>query len=87
MAGSAASTWQLQDAKNRLSEVVRRAHDGPQTITLRGRPEAVVLSLAAYRALTEPQRSLVDVLRRAPEPLSDLVEERSDDQTLRDVGL
>ncbi|MCL2091764.1 MAG: type II toxin-antitoxin system Phd/YefM family antitoxin [Micrococcales bacterium] len=87
MAGLAASTWQLQDAKNRLSEVVRRSQEGPQTITLRGKPEAVVLSLEAYRALTEPRPSLVDVLRRAPEPLTDLIEKRSDDQTLRDVGL
>jgi antitoxin Phd len=35
--------WQLQDAKNRLSEVVRKAREGgPQVITLRG-DEAVVV--------------------------------------------
>ena len=39
------STWQLQEAKNRLSEVIRRARDeGPQTITVRGEPAAVVSS-------------------------------------------
>ena len=37
--------WQLQEAKNRLSQVVDSAlHDGPQTITLRGKPAAVVVS-------------------------------------------
>ena len=29
--------WALQDAKNRFSEVVKRARaEGPQTVTLRG---------------------------------------------------
>ena len=38
------SSWALQDAKNRLSEVVERAlHDGPQTITRRGKDTAVLL--------------------------------------------
>ncbi|NHQ61006.1 type II toxin-antitoxin system Phd/YefM family antitoxin [Chlorobium sp. BLA1] len=42
-------TWQLQQAKNHLSEVVRNAlHDGPQTITLHGTPAAVVLSFDEY---------------------------------------
>lgn len=38
-------TWQLQDAKNRFSEVVQRARrEGPQIVTLRGGQAAVVLS-------------------------------------------
>ena len=86
-AASAASTWQLQEAKNRLSEVVRRSQESPQTITLHGKPSAVVLSLEAYRALTEPRRRLVDVLRSAPAPLADIIGERDDDETVRDVGL
>ena len=40
----AGAKWQLQEAKNRLSEVVRKAqHEGPQTITLHGRDAAVVV--------------------------------------------
>jgi prevent-host-death family protein len=43
--------WSLQDAKNRFSEVVRRARrEGPQTVTLRGERAAVVLSAADYDA-------------------------------------
>ncbi|HMO96003.1 MAG TPA: type II toxin-antitoxin system Phd/YefM family antitoxin [Tepidiformaceae bacterium] len=39
------STWQLQEAKNKLSEVIRRAREeGPQTITVRGEEAAVVSS-------------------------------------------
>jgi prevent-host-death family protein len=42
--------WQLQEAKNRLSEVVRLAQsEGPQTITVRGEDAVVVVSAAEYR--------------------------------------
>jgi prevent-host-death family protein len=38
--------WPLQDAKARLSEMVRRARDeGPQFITVHGKPAAKVIGL------------------------------------------
>ena len=38
-------SWQLQEAKSRLSQVVDHAlREGPQTITLRGKPAVVVVS-------------------------------------------
>lgn len=38
-------TWQLQEAKARLSEVVRLClHEGPQMLTVRGKEEVVLLS-------------------------------------------
>ncbi len=44
--------WTLATAKNQLSEVVRKARDeGPQTITVRGRDAAVLISQDAYAAL------------------------------------
>ncbi len=47
------ATWQLQDAKTRLSDVIERARsEGPQTITRHGAERAVVLSIEDYRALT-----------------------------------
>jgi prevent-host-death family protein len=47
------SAWKLETAKARLSEVVRQAAaDGPQTITVRGAPSAIVLSPSDYRRLT-----------------------------------
>lgn len=59
--------WQLQDAKNRLSQVVERAvHDGPQTITLRGKPTAVVISFEEFRRLNAPQESLTGFLKKSP---------------------
>jgi antitoxin Phd len=39
------ATWQLQEAKARFSELVKRAReDGPQHVSVRGAPAVVVLS-------------------------------------------
>lgn len=44
-------TWTLAQAKDQLSEVVRRAVDqGPQTISVRGKETAVVMSKAEFEA-------------------------------------
>jgi prevent-host-death family protein len=59
--------WQLQEAKNRLSELVRRAREeGPQVITLRGRDAVVVVSANEYGKLSRPRGSLVDFFRKSP---------------------
>jgi prevent-host-death family protein len=59
--------WALQDAKNRFSEVVQRARrEGPQTVTLRGKRTAIIVSAADYDALTRNQRSLVDDILSGP---------------------
>lgn len=45
-------SWQLQEAKNRLSEVVKAAKaKGPQIITVRGKEEVAVVSIAELRRL------------------------------------
>ncbi|HEX8980424.1 MAG TPA: type II toxin-antitoxin system Phd/YefM family antitoxin [Parasulfuritortus sp.] len=60
-------SWQLQDAKARLSEVVKSANtEGPQEITLRGQPAAVVLSAEDYARLTGKKTGLVEFLRKSP---------------------
>jgi len=44
--------WSLQDAKNSFSAVVEAASKGqPQTVTKRGRPAVVVLSVTEYDRL------------------------------------
>lgn len=59
--------WQLQEAKNRLSELVRKAREeGPQVITLRGRDAVVVVSATEYGKLSRPRGSLVDFFRKSP---------------------
>ena len=82
--------WQLQDAKNRFSELVRRAREeGPQTVTLHGKPAAVVLSADAYTALTTPRPSLTEYLLSEPawpDDMVELINDRARD-TGRDVEL
>lgn len=62
-----ARIWQLQEAKNKLSEVVDEAlTDGPQVITKRGVETAIVLSYADYRKLLLNQQKLSDFFRESP---------------------
>jgi antitoxin Phd len=59
--------WQLQDAKARFSEVVKSAAtEGPQEITVRGKPAAVVLSKDEYQRLIGQKPTLADFLRQSP---------------------
>ena len=63
----AGSRWQLQEAKNRLSEVVRKAqHEGPQTITLHGKDAAVVVSAKQFANLPRRKGTLLDFFRKSP---------------------
>jgi prevent-host-death family protein len=65
------ATWQLQEAKNRFSELVERAvNSGAQVITKHGRPVAVLISKDEYERLAHPRprEKLVDILRRCPAP-------------------
>ncbi len=48
--------WQLQEAKNRLSAVVKAAQAQAQLVTVHGQAAAVVLSPERYAALLEGQR-------------------------------
>lgn len=59
--------WQLQEAKARLSEVVRSSErEGPQEISVRGEVTAVLVSKAEFDRLKRRRPSLVAFLRRSP---------------------
>ncbi len=61
------TTWQLQSAKARLSELVKHAgEDGPQHITVHGQPVAVVISRDLFDRLSGNHTSLVDFMRHSP---------------------
>ena len=65
--GNSMIKWQLQDAKNRFSELVRKAREeGPQVITLHGRDAVVVVSAKEYGKLSRPRGNLVDFFRKSP---------------------
>jgi prevent-host-death family protein len=45
-------TWQVQDAKQRFSELVQQALDeGPQLVTRRGKPAVVIVAADKYESL------------------------------------
>lgn len=69
--------WQLQEAKQRFSELVRSAHDeGPQIVTRHGEEVAVVLDIAEYRRLTGATVDFKEFLSSAPD-LTELEVDRS----------
>jgi prevent-host-death family protein len=73
------STWQLQQAKTRLSEVIEEAQtNGPQIITRHGAARAVILSFKDYHALTAHQPDFLQYLLSGPK-LDDLETERDHD--------
>ncbi len=68
-------SWQIQEAKNKLSEVVEDAIEkGPQILTRRGVEVAVVLSYPEYLKLKKKQVPLSEFFRQSP--LADLDLER-----------
>jgi antitoxin Phd len=60
--------WQLQEAKNKFSQVVNDAlHHGPQVITKHGVETAVLLSYADYQQITvQQQQKLSEFFRNSP---------------------
>lgn len=84
-------TWQMQDAKARLSELVKcAAKDGPQNITVHGQSVAVVLSHEAFAALKgthAAQQSLVDFMQNSPLHNLDEVVFSRDKSTTRETAL
>jgi prevent-host-death family protein len=59
--------WQLQDAKNRFSEVINKAlRDGPQVVTRRGKKTVVIMSVEQYQSLIKPKMNIVDFFQESP---------------------
>jgi prevent-host-death family protein len=59
--------WQIQTAKARFSELVERTlREGPQIVTRRGKPVAVMVPVEQYRRLRTGGRSLKALLAAAP---------------------
>jgi prevent-host-death family protein len=60
--------WQVQDAKQRFSELMRTAHaEGPQVVTRHGQEIAVVIDIADYRHLTGENAEFKDYLQSGPD--------------------
>ncbi len=60
--------WQLQEAKQRFSELIRSVEaDGPQFVTRHGEEVAVVVSIAEYRHLRNAGQDFKAFLQSAPD--------------------
>jgi prevent-host-death family protein len=60
--------WQVQDAKQRFSELLRSAHaEGPQVVTRHGQEVAVVIDIADYWHLKGDVPEFKDYLRAGAE--------------------
>ena len=67
MTSSAPDHWQIQDAKQRFSEMIRAVtSEGPQVITRHGEDVAVVVDIAEYQRLTRPSVDLTGILLGGP---------------------
>jgi prevent-host-death family protein len=56
--------WKLEDAKARLSEVVRLAGtNGPQLVTIRGQEAAVILAPEEYKQLLPKPKGRLPLVR------------------------
>lgn len=77
--------WQLQEAKNKLSELVEAAlHGGPQLITRHGVEAVVVLSYGEYQKITASQKKLSEFFQESPLVEAELDFSR-DTSEIRDV--
>jgi prevent-host-death family protein len=72
-------TWQLQEAKAHLGEIIRLCvQQGPQLL-VQGKEEAVLISKHDYEKLTGSKPSLWDFMTQSPLKGLDIICER--DQT------
>ena len=79
-------SWPLQEAKNRLSQLVVNAQQGkPQYITKRGQEAAVLISMEEYRRVHQPAKPFNEFLIAAP--LVDDIETERMPASLRDIEL
>lgn len=63
-----ATCWQLQEAKQRFSEVVRQAlEEGPQVVTRHAREAVVVVSAQYYRRLLASGPDFKEFLEKGPD--------------------
>jgi prevent-host-death family protein len=71
--------WQMQQAKAKFAEVVKRASsEGPQVVTYRGADAAVIVSIEDYHRLEAKRPSLVEYLMSGPKLDDETIDEIND---------
>jgi len=79
--------WQIQEAKNKLSELIERSQkEGPQVITKHGKDIAVLISADEYQCIKKRTDNLVEYFMKSP--LAGKIEiNRNKDNNLRKIKL
>jgi antitoxin Phd len=77
--------WQMQEAKARFGELVRKAgSEGPQVVTYRGVDTAVIVSMEDYKRMQPNKKSFVDHLFSGPkldDEIVDMINDRPREMT------
>ena len=61
------NVWQLQEAKNKFSNLVDKArHDGPQVVTKHGKESVVIIAVEDYQKLNKPASDLISFFKNPP---------------------
>jgi antitoxin Phd len=82
------STWQVQEAKNKFSQVLEQAETEPQVITRHGRKAGVLISYAEYcRRTNASKRTIRGLYAAAPTFETDELDFQRDRDTGRDIRL
>jgi prevent-host-death family protein len=81
------NVWQLQEAKNKFSSLVDKAHhDGPQIVTKHGKESVVVIAIEDYQKMNRPKSDLLSFFKSSP--LFDLnIDLTRDKRSSRDIEL
>jgi prevent-host-death family protein len=81
------NVWQLQEAKNKFSNLVDKArHDGPQVVTKHGKESVVIIAIEDYQKLNKPTTDLISFFKKSP--LSDInLDLTRDKSSSRDIEL
>lgn len=81
------NVWQLQEAKNKFSSLVDKAHhDGPQVVTKHGKESVVIIAIEDYQKLNKPKSDLIAFFQKSP--LSEICLDLSRDKSSsRDIEL
>jgi prevent-host-death family protein len=76
--------WQIQEAKQRFSELIKRAErDGPQVVTRHGSEVAVVIAAEEFHRLSQDKGAFKDFLSSGPDwDLLDLHRDRTPARTV-----
>lgn len=82
------SEWQLQEAKNSLSQLIKDAVGGePQLVTLHGKPAAVVVSAVEYERLTRRSKGKLSAALLRPDIAGEDIDFERDRDTGRNLAL